>query len=184
MSLKITYNEEQLIAGLRLQKKESFEELYDRFNGPVYGVIFNILKSDELAQDVLQESFVKIWRNFSKYDAKKGSLFTWILNVARNKAIDKYRSLSRKPEFSGLSSAIEEKPSVENLERSVENKIDVRYGLEKLKEEHQEVLNVVYFRGCSHQEAADELNLPLGTVKTRVRSALIELRKIFSEIGN
>jgi RNA polymerase sigma factor (sigma-70 family) len=174
----LKYNESELVQLLKERDKAAFSELYDRYSGALYGVILRILKNnEEAAQDILQDSFIKIWKSFDSYDVTKGSLFTWILNVARNTAIDKGRSLGRQP-----IQPIDENVNISEL-HFVQSNID-RIGLKeivsKLKPEHKTIIDMAYFNGFTQEEISDRLKLPLGTVKTRARTALIELRKIFN----
>ena len=144
------------------------------------GVIFKIVQDLETSEDLLQDAFVKIWQNFDSYDESKGRIYTWMLNIARNLAIDKVRS----PKFAAGK-------KIQDIEDSV-NRIDVSHQVKyepdhigmdqvvgKLKPEHRDVIDLVYYLGYSQSEAAEKLDIPLGTVKTRIRSAMIELRKVF-----
>jgi RNA polymerase sigma-70 factor (ECF subfamily) len=135
-----------------------------------------IVGSEEVAQDILQDTFVKVWKQFSTYDQSKGRLFTWILNLARNRAIDYTRSSAFKNELRNQFEELETKTS-EMSETSVDQ-IGLSEVMELLQPEVQEALEVVYFKGYSHKEASEYLNIPLGTVKTRVRNGLIDLRKV------
>ncbi|HWJ25677.1 MAG TPA: sigma-70 family RNA polymerase sigma factor, partial [Flavisolibacter sp.] len=92
MSTKLKYEEQELVAALRQKQNHAFSYLYDHYAGALYGVINQILNDAELSNDVLQETFVNIWKRIDSYDATKGRLFTWMLNIARNAAIDKTRS--------------------------------------------------------------------------------------------
>jgi len=173
--------EDEIIALLQQRDRRAISVLYDQYSVALHGVIFNIVQSQETAEDLLQETFVKIWLNFSTYDAQKGRLYTWMLNIARNLAIDKTRS----SKF-----AINKK--IQNIDKSV-NAIDsehevvfetdhigLRQVVEQLRPEQKELIDLVYFYGFTQAEAAEKLGVPLGTVKTRIRSAMGELRKIFT----
>jgi RNA polymerase sigma-70 factor (ECF subfamily) len=173
----LKFDESELVRLLKQKDKPAFSELYDRYSGALYGVILRILNHDEeLAQDILQDSFVKIWKNFDAYDNSKGSLFTWILNVARNTAIDKLRTLERHPIQS-----LEQNVHLEGSHYSQNvDKIGLKEIVSKMKPEHRTIIDMAYFDGFTQEEISDKLKLPLGTVKTRARTALIELRKIFN----
>lgn len=165
---------------LKLKDKTAFGEFYDNYSGALYSVILRILNGDEeSSQDVLQDTFVKIWKNMDSYDASKGSLFTWILNIARNTAIDKTR---QKRNYSIQS--LEDSVRIVDLKfnhTSNTDKIGLKEAIKNLKPEYQSVIDLAYFGGFTQEEISTHLKLPLGTVKTRVRSALIELRKIFND---
>ena len=177
MSNPVTYTEQELVALLKAQDESSYSYLYDHYSGALYGVVLQIIADQELANDVLQEVFVNIWRKIQSYDSSKGRLFTWMLNVARNLAIDVVRSKayqnSRKNQDLA-DSAFSEKAGIA-LQPGLDN-IGLKKAVEKLKPEHRELIDLAYFKGYTHEEIAASQGLPLGTVKTRIRSALIQLR--------
>ncbi len=176
MNRKIS--EEELIELLRTGEQSSFTYLYDNYSAAVYGVIVRMIEDEEAAADVLQESFVKIWKNFSMYDASKGRLFTWMINLARNMAIDKLRSKHFKQDSKNLD--IETSVSLVNRNNQTTFKpehIGLKQLVQKMKPEFSEILDLVYFNGYTQAETAEELGIPLGTVKTRMRNAIIELRQ-------
>ena len=175
MSTKLTYEEHELVASLRKKEEEAFSYLYEHYSGALYGVIKQIVGDVELGNDVLQETFVNIWRRIESYDEAKGRLFTWMLNVARNAAIDKIRS-------KGFRQSQRQIPlDGETIQTSVRPGID-DYGLKKLilklKDEQRLLIDLSYFQGYSHEQIATALHIPLGTVKTRIRSALTQLRAL------
>lgn len=170
------------IQSLKNQEPKAFEELYDKYSGALLGVIVSVTGDGEAARDVLQESFVKVWKNIEKYDESKGRLFTWLLNIARNTAIDYLRSSETKITKGKLRS---EKTDaiIENKMGSVSMNIDtigIKEVLDKLPDEQKIVIEKAYFGGLTREDIAEELNLPVGTVKTRLRSALIKLREILN----
>ncbi|MEO1652190.1 MAG: sigma-70 family RNA polymerase sigma factor [Bacteroidota bacterium] len=174
---KESINEAELIVRLRNKDRKAYAILYDRYSGALYGVILKIVKYEEIAQDVLQDTFVKIWKKIDAYSATKGTLFTWILNIARNTAIDRLRSQEYKR--IAKSKPIESIASESRVNVSQKtDHIGIRKIVESLKPEYQEVIQMVYFKGYTHVEAAEALALPLGTVKTRIKIALRELRKL------
>ena len=161
----------------RLQSgdKAAFGELYNSFGAALYGVILKIVGTEEEANDVLQASFVKIWKYAGKYDSKKGSPFTWMLNIARNTAIDALRKRQKTPSSPNQT-------EVEGVDSGKElniNAIGLKDLVDMLPPEQREVLEYLYFKGYTQQEASEALELPLGTVKTRARTALKKLRAVF-----
>jgi RNA polymerase sigma-70 factor (ECF subfamily) len=171
--------EVELVRLLRQREKRGYSLLYDNYSPALYGVIRKIVRSEELAQDVLQDAFVKIWRSFDSFDDSKGSLFTWILNVARNTAIDRIRSQSYKQamnaqSLNGTSSVLE----ISSATHQSVDHIGLDTVLPLLRPEHREIIDYVYFKGFTQTEVAENLGMPLGTVKTRVRMAIDHLRKI------
>jgi len=171
--------ESDLVRLLKQKDKAAFSDLYDSYSGALYGVILRVLNNDEeTAQDVLQDAFVKIWKSFESYDDSKGTLFTWILNIARNTAIDKVRSLKRHS-IQSLEKNVHLVDSQYSTSSSVD-KIGLKEVINKLKPEYKAIIDLAYFGGFTQEEISEQLKLPLGTVKTRARTALIELRKIIN----
>jgi RNA polymerase sigma factor (sigma-70 family) len=125
----------------------------------------------------LQDVFVKIWDRFENYDASKGKLFTWMLNIARNQAIDKTRSreISKEKKTGGIDNFVNRIDNEEYIEQRVDG-IGVKDILKNLPEEQKFVVEYLYFQGYSQSELAEEFNIPLGTVKTRLRLAMQQLR--------
>ena len=177
---KKTLSENDLVQAIRQKDKIGAEALYDMYSGSLYGVIYRIVQHEEIAQDLLQDTFVKIWNSFPLYDPAKGRLFTWMVNLARNLSIDKIRS--RDFRNNSKNQDIENTVNVIDEQRSTEinpDLIGVKELVKLLKPEQKSVLDLVYFRGYTHVEASEELGIPLGTVKTRMRMAIITLRKFF-----
>ena len=178
---KISLSEEQLIASLRNREKIAAEALYDMYSASLYGVISRIVMDTATAEDVLQEAFIKIWNSFASYSSDKGRLFTWMVNIARNLAIDKIRSRDFKDQNKnqGLENSVISIDEQKNAVYKPELR-GVKELVETLKPEQKSILDLVYFKGYTHAEAADELGVPLGTIKTRLRMAIAELRKFFN----
>jgi len=163
----------------QFQKKDiaAFEKLHDMYAENICGVINTIVKNEALSQEICQDVFVKVWNKSDSYNSSKGRFFTWVLNIARNAAIDKMRSKAYKQEKKNLSAdyfvGILERPEEEN------NTIDtarIRKLLLSLKSKCIEIIELLYFRGFTQKDAAEELEIPLGTVKTRNRSCISQLR--------
>ena len=178
MGNPVTHTEQELVALLKAQDGSSYSYLYDHYAAALNGVILQILADQELANDVLQEAFVNIWRKIDSYDSSKGRLFTWMLNVARNLAIDVVRSKayqnSRKNQ--DLTDTVFGEKSGSVIQPGLDN-IGLKKAVEKLKPEHRDLIDLAYFKGYTHEEISTAQGLPLGTVKTRIRSALIQLRE-------
>lgn len=178
---KISLSEEELVSKLKSRDTLAIQALYDMYSGALLGVISRVVQQTEIAEDLLQETFIKIWNAADTYDSSKGRLFTWMMNIARNLAIDKLRSRDFKN--AAKNQDIENNVDFIDTQKEITFNADL-LGLKEmvtaLKPEFNDVLNMVYFKGYTHVETAEELNLPLGTVKTRVRMAIIELRKHFN----
>jgi RNA polymerase sigma factor (sigma-70 family) len=178
---KIVLSEEELIDALRQKTKIGYDALYDMYSAALYGIIFRIVQVEETAEDVVQETFVRIWNSFSSYDSSKGRLFTWMMNLARNMAIDKVRSKEFKN--SNKNQDIENNVSSIDVANNTAYKpelLGIKDLLTHLKPEQREIVDYVYFKGYTHTEVSDEMGIPLGTVKTRLRMGIIELRKFFN----
>ena len=176
---KITYSDEQFTDLIKKKDLKAFEVLYENYSAALYGVIYRIVNSEELAQDLLQESFVKIWKNTGSYDPSKGRLFTWMLNIARNTAIDAVRSkqFRQDSQIQSIDNSVYSVNKRSKVTTPVDH-IGVKEALPQLKEEHRLIIDMLYFGGYTQDEVSKELNVPLGTVKTRARAAIQHLREI------
>jgi len=173
------YSEEELVALLLKQESQAFSYLYDSYSPALFGIIKQIVPDGDTAADVLQDVFLTIWRKIRLYDKEKGRLFTWMLNIARNAAIDKIRSRDYRDH-------LKNQPITENVNTLTANAMTgseiADVGLKKLinslKKEYRDLIELSYFQGFTHEEISKRLNLPLGTVKTRIRAALSQLRTL------
>ncbi len=174
----IQANEDLLVNGLQERNTTVLKTVYEKYSSALFGVITRIVNDDHLAEDILQEAFLKIWNNAESYEASKGRLFTWMMNICRNAAIDKMRSKGYK---TGKKTTSDETVLYENPTKIYDDikpdTIGIKDIVNKLKPEWKELVDLIYFKGYTHQEVADELNMPLGTVKTRLRSAITLLRQ-------
>jgi RNA polymerase sigma factor (sigma-70 family) len=165
----------ELIDRLLQRDRKAFERLYDDYSPAIYGLVLKVLRDEALAEDALQDAFVRIWQKIHTYDESKGRLFTWMLNVARNIAIDKLRAnSSRKAE---LTSSLQ--PNIESRGPSTTMQIDhigIREIVEGLSPDQKMVIELIYFQGYTQAEVSEEFGIPLGTVKSRVRLAMNYLR--------
>ena len=170
--------EKEIVILLERGDKKAITLLYENYSDALYGVIKKIIIDDDTAQDVLQESFVKIWRYSKKYDSSKAKLFTWLYRISYNTAIDKVRSLKNK---NGKEIQIE----TSNVYKITSNELnqdvlDIKKHLNTLDEKYQIVINALFFEGMTQQEASEELDIPLGTIKSRLKIGLRELKKIYN----
>jgi RNA polymerase sigma-70 factor (ECF subfamily) len=175
-----TYNTEQeLVLALKQRDNQAFSTLYDNYAGALYSIIKQIITDNaELASDVLQEVFINIYRKIDTYDQTKGRLFTWMLNIARNASIDMLRSKSyqNSQKNQELPDNVYKGTANQSTQLNVDN-IGLKKVLEKLKPEHRVLMELAYFKGFTHEEIAEMMSIPLGTVKTRIRNALLQLRE-------
>jgi RNA polymerase sigma-70 factor (ECF subfamily) len=171
-----------MVFRLRNGDEAAFTLLYRQYANALLGIICKVLDGDiELSKEVLQEGMLKVWKNINSYDSTKGTLFTWMLNICRNMAIDKTRSRSFKNQQKNES--MDAKAWLENKfqYQPQPETIGVVKMLDILQPSQREVVDTIYMLGYSHSEAAERLQIPVGTVKTRLRSAILELRKHFNE---
>ena len=177
--------EKELVILLKKQDKAALEYLYDHYSAALYGIIYRIVRKEEIAEEVMQDAFFRIWNNINSYNPEKGKLFTWMLNVSRNLAIDKTRSKEIKKERK--SDHIEDsvhQVDRENYQEFSPDNIGVKELLDNLNPDQRKVVDLLYFQGYTQSEVAEEHEIPLGTVKTRLRIALKQLRKIVQYIGH
>lgn len=168
-----------MVALLKKQDKVAMHYLYDNYSAALYGTILRIVNDEKVAEEVLNDAFLKIWDKIDTFDSKKGRLFTWMLNLTRNLSIDKLRS----KEIKKVKKTDDISDNVYNIERDNlihqhEDDIGVKELLSKLREEERLVVDLVYFKGFTQSEVSDEYEIPLGTVKTRLRMALKNLRNV------
>ncbi len=173
--------QDDLLKLIKEKNPKSFDHLYDMYSLSLYGVIHNIVQSREEAEDLLQDVMVKIWDNLDKYDASKGRFYTWIVNIARNTAIDKYRSKSFNNNRKNLStdnfvSVIKDSY---NMSGSMDA-IGITKFINKLKPTCIKIIDLLFFKGFTHKEASEELEIPMGTLKTRNRACIGELRTMLN----
>jgi RNA polymerase sigma-70 factor (ECF subfamily) len=169
--------EKHIVELLQERNEKAISLLYEHYGDTLFGVAFKVVKDEDLAQDVLQESFVKIWKKSDSYDATKAKLFTWLFRITRNTAIDKLRSINTKSEK-------EIQIDVSNvynvgIQSTRPELMDVRENLDKIDDKYQIVLDALFFQGMTQQEASEELDIPLGTIKSRLKIGLRELKKIY-----
>lgn len=171
--------EEDLVRRLHARDESAMTLFYDRYSAALYGVIFRIVKAEDEAEDVLQEALVKIWNAFASYDPTKGRLFTWVLNICRNLSIDKIRS--RQHRVGSKTIAIDDSLTAQRQAAPTSFRpehIGLQEITQKLIPEQRQIIDMLYFGGFTQSEVAEELNIPLGTVKTRARTAIKVLGKL------
>ena len=168
-----------LLRAIARGDEASLARLYDQYRVILFGLLVRILNSREEAEDVLQEVFLQVWRRAGDYDEQRGKPFTWLVTLTRSRAIDRLRVLSARQRLA--TSAAQDQPAEASdaLKETVrsEQKDIVRQALAELPEEQRRTLLLAYFEGLTQTEIAAKLNAPLGTVKTRMRSAMTKLRE-------
>ena len=163
---------------LKQRHEHAFSYLYDNYSASLYSVILSIVPDKELANDILQEVFVKIWRQIETYDNAKGRLFTWMLNVARNTSIDAIRSKNYQQNKQNQQLTETVYDAAGGSTHTNTDNIGLRRIVNKLKEDYRVLVELSYFEGFTQDEISKMLKIPLGTVKTRLRTALIQLKQV------
>ena len=173
---------ELLITKFQQKDEKAFEELYNMYGDSMHGVIYNIVRDNDIAEEIMQDVFIKAWNNSASYSAEKGRFFTWILNIARNAAIDKTRSKAFKNSKKNLDAEyfVDILQTSESLD-DITDAIGIKKFVEKLAKKCIEVIELLYFKGYTQQEASEALDMPIGTIKTRNRNCIKELRTIVLE---
>lgn len=174
------YTEEELVLLLKQQSNDAFNYLYQNYSNVLYGVIRRIIHDEQTSQDVLQDVFVKIWTNIERFNPEKGRIYTWMINIARNASIDKLRS---KGEIMKGKIQTGEDIVINTQKGTTEQTTDT-IGLRKavggLQPDYQAIVELAYFKGYTQDEISKVLEIPLGTVKTRMRHAIKVLRENFT----
>jgi RNA polymerase sigma factor (sigma-70 family) len=180
MSEPLSYTENELVQLLKQRTQAGFNYLYENYSDALYNIVLSIIQDKELSHDVLQEVFIKIWRQIEQYDSQKGRLFTWMANISRNASIDTLRSKSYHTQKQNreLTESVYTAAGSVNIET---DKIGLRKIVGNLKDDFKVLVELAYFQGYTQDEISKALNIPLGTVKTRLRSALIQLREFLKK---
>lgn len=174
---KLKTEDKNIIALLNSRKESGMSLLYDKYSGPLFGIIRRIIFDEQIAHDALQDTFIKIWKNFHKYDQEKSQLFTWMYSIARNTALDHRRKIN--------------KIYVDDIQNQVDNvllstsmneeALDIRQKLDNIEDKYKEVIDALFFQGYSQREWSKESGTPLGTVKSRLRVGMRMLKEIYDK---
>jgi len=171
-----TYAEHELCYGLKIRDSAAFSYLYDYYSGALFCEIIRLVRQREVAEDILQETFIQIYRMFEQYDPLKGRLFTWMIIIARNKSIDFLKSAEAR--VARKTGEINEEIGTKE-ENTLSNTVDhqlLQRQILQLPKTSRDLVRLVFVQGHTHQEVSNIHQIPIGTVKTRLRSALQRLR--------
>lgn len=169
---------QNLINQLKERKQDAFSKIYDLYSGAIYGVIIKICRSEVLAQEVLQDTFLTVWDKSHSYDENKASFYTWMYRIARNKSLNAMRNSEKhiiQNENLGVYTTEEEVHDDDQL-------IEIKGSLNHLKPHHKKAIELVFFRGYTHREAYEEMDVPLGTFKSYIRQALKQLKENYVKV--
>ncbi len=179
MTISAENNLTQFLALRSKDRDLALKFLMDRYGNALYGVVSKILTEPTLADDALQEGFIKIWKNIQDFSPEKASLYTWMFTIVRNTAIDLLRRESNR-KIQSLDSSVSD-----NMANSVEatiKDVGLDQKIRQLNPKYHEIIDMIYLKGYTQQEVSDILKLPLGTVKTRVNTAIKILRNVLAFI--
>lgn len=180
MDTKPVLPEEELVPRLLARDRQAFTDLYDQYGNAMLGILVRLVNNPDEAENLLQDSFIKVWRYIDRFDASKGRLFTWLATICRNTALNYIRSSenrSKLPIQTGSECVYTEGLVTEPTQL---DHIGIKKQVVNLEEKHRSVINLIYYWGYTQQEVAEKLNLPLGTVKSRTRTALQLLKEQLS----
>ncbi|MBT8267556.1 MAG: sigma-70 family RNA polymerase sigma factor [Bacteroidia bacterium] len=168
-----------LIVQFQNKNEIAFEQLYNMYAKSIHGIIYSIVRDEEIAEELVTDVFMKAWSNAESYSKEKGRFFTWLLNIARNTAIDKLRSKSFKNKKQNLQADffVDILESRSNLNRETDS-IGLSGFVKHLAKKCRDLIELLYFKGFTQKEASESLDIPIGTIKTRNRNCIIELRNI------
>lgn len=177
-------HDEDLARRLQRREPDAMKDLYDRFGKLAYSVVLAIVRDASTAEDLVQETFLRVWNRIQAFEPGRGALGPWLLAIARNRAIDHVRSSSSRMDRNAFELDVREHPSLfVDMQREVENTDHariIRAAIKKLNPNQQKVIELAYYEGLSQTEMAERMGQPLGTIKTWVRAALGVLR---AELG-
>ena len=167
-----------LVTAIRSGDQGAMGELYDRYSSIVYSVALRVLQDTAAAEDVLQEIFMQLWRNPGAFDSSRGNMAAWLAVITRHRAIDALRR--RRPENDIADVVVSVEPDLASEAERSRAMDKVRSALDSMPKEQRSALEMAYFEGLTHAEIAQKTGEPLGTIKTRIRTGLISLRKVFA----
>jgi RNA polymerase sigma-70 factor (ECF subfamily) len=180
LAVHVTDNDEKLVARLQRRDPQALGELYDRYGRLSYALILRVVRDPGIAEDLVQETFLRVWNRVQGFDAQKGSIGPWLLAVARNRAIDYLRSAGGRERAAQEFDETDRPALYIDMERELLNSDQtrrVKVAMQKLSANQRQVIELAYFEGLSQTEMAEKMGQPLGTVKTWVRTALQTLRE-------
>ena len=179
MAVRSTQDDSELVARMQRRDPQALGELYDRYGRVAYALILRVVRDTGIAEDLVQETFLRVWNRVHGFDAQKGSIGPWLLAVARNRAIDYLRSAGGRERNAVEYEEIEHPSLFCDMEKDIissDKARIVKSAIEKLSPNQRQVIELAYFEGLSQTEMAERMGQPLGTVKTWVRTALKNLR--------
>ena len=172
-------NDTRLIQNLQTKDERALSLLYDKYSGAIYSVILKMVKEEGKAQDLLQETFITVWDKSSQYDPEKGRFYTWIYRIAKNKVLNTLRKSDILIQSEDLSVYKEKEDETIGIDTKY---LELNGAVSELDTHHRNAIELVYFKGLTHREAHQVMDIPLGTFKSYVRQAIMQLRKSYSKL--
>jgi RNA polymerase sigma-70 factor (ECF subfamily) len=177
---------EVLLGYVARGNQDAFSELYDRVSSQVFGVVRRVLRDPAQSEEVTQEVLVEVWRSASRFDPERGSATTWMLTIAHRRAVDRVRASQAAVDRDERAGRSAHRPAFDEVVEQVETRLEheqVRQALSVLTDLQREAVTLAYYGGYSYREVSELLDVPLGTVKTRLRDGLIRLRDAMGVAG-
>jgi len=174
--MKNSFEDHEVIGRLRTGDDTALYQLYDKYSGALFGVILRMCRDKTKAEDLLQETFVKIWKNIDGYDASKGRFYTWAYRIARNTTLNSLRTKNKLIQTDDLSVY-----DTKDLNEEVPDYTELKGSIKSLEPHHQKAIALVYYSGYTHKEAHKAMGVPLGTFKSYIRQALKQLRETYTD---
>lgn len=182
---KKTANTAMLLQMIKSHSERGFTILYDNYSTALYNALIKIVRRSEVAEDLLQDTFVKIWKNIDQFDSDRGTLFTWMLNIARNLAIDYFRSSACKKQLKSVNIETffldENYPANTHSQTNDLDYKDFKNKALQIEQKYAQVIDMICFQGYTQSQTSELLKLPLGTVKTRARKGLSILKHLYQQ---
>lgn len=173
----VVQTETNLVRDLQAKRSSAYKDLYDSYSPALFGVLLRMVKDRDQAEDLLQDTFIRVWSNIHRYDASQGRLFTWLINIARNLALDDLRA----QKVRAVAATYISERSDGITSPTFKGGMLYQTLTANLEPKYRQIVDLLYFRDYKLQEVADELKIPLGTVKTRYRMALQQLKRTFKQ---
>ena len=176
-SLTLMQNDNTLIQDLKNKDERALGLLYDKYSGAIYSVILKMIRDEGKAQNLLQDTFMTVWEKAESYDQSKGRFYTWVYRIAKNKTLNVLRKIDPLIQTDDFSVHTNKEDAI-----SIESKyLELNGAVTNLEGHHKEAIELVYFKGLTHKEAHQEMDVPLGTFKSYIRQALKQLRETYAK---
>lgn len=178
------FNDIEVMKRIAERDEQAFGAIYDQYSRAIYSLAYRILQNNTLAEEVTQDTFLKVWQQTTHWDSSKGNLKSWLLAITQFTAIDRLRQERRQPALhQDPIEELEYRAGTSDHEAGWQEEIAMQSLISQLPADHAQLIDLAFFQGMTHQEIASKTNIPLGTVKTRLRTGLKRLRDLWLEIG-